>query len=120
MGDDYILVSREISNASPIYQEIYDAQSPASNHRERILGELGELFKVRVEALGRPQLDRMMYDTLLHVIEHVGHRAFWPQRESPQEIAKRRRLIDRILFASLALPQESLQVPPLENLTVNT
>jgi AcrR family transcriptional regulator len=103
----------------PIYQEIYDETSPASTHRQRILRKLSELFKYRVEALGRPPLVSMVYETLLHVIEHVGHRAFWPQRESPQDIASRRHLIARILIASLALPEERQQVPSLGSLAEN-
>lgn len=100
----------------PIYQEIHDPESPASAHRQRILAELTALFRSRVESLGRPQLDDMMYDTLLHVIEHVGHQAFWPQRESAPRMAARRRVIERIVMASLALPEEAAQLVPLEAL----
>jgi hypothetical protein len=98
----------------PLYREIHDPASPASTHRLRILGELTALFKSRVESLGRPRLDEVMYDTLLHVIEHVGHQAFWPQQESASGIIARRRVIERIVMASLTLPEENRLVPPLD------
>jgi len=97
----------------PIYREISDPESPASEHRQRILQELAELFQARVESLGRPPLDPLMYEALLHMVEHIGHTAFWPEEKSGEEIARRCAVISRILIASLALPEDEDQLPPL-------
>jgi AcrR family transcriptional regulator len=102
----------------PIYREIYDPVSPASKHRQRLLGEFNQLFDGLMASLGRVRFEPIVYDTLLHVIEHVGHQAFWPKRQSPQQISHRRQLISRIMFATLALPEEFEQLPSTEDLQV--
>ena len=86
----------------PIYQEIGDAASPAHEHRSRIVAELADLFEATLTSLGLPPQDPLLYEALLHVVEQVGHAAFWPEIKSPAEIGKRRQIISRILIASLA------------------
>ena len=103
----------------PIYREIHDPQSPASFHRTRILGELTGVFAALMRSIGWPALDTRLYDALLLVVEHVGHRAFWPEAESPVEQARRRQVIARILVASLARPADQDQVPALDTLLID-
>ena len=100
----------------PIYREIGDPESPASEHRLRIIGELIELFQTALVSIGRPRLDPLLYEALLHVVEHIGHTAFWPEKKSAAEIARHRLIISRVLIASLALPDDYEQLPPLEQL----
>ena len=103
----------------PIYREINNPESPASVHRLRIIEELTELFQTRLESLGRSRLDPALYEALLHVMEHIGHTAFWPEEKSEKEIAHRRSVISRVLIASLALPSDYDQLPPLESLQLD-
>ena len=103
----------------PIYREIYDPVSPASEHRQRILSEFNQLLDGRLATLGRVRFEPMVYDTLLHVIEHVGHQTFWPKRESQPQMARRRKLIARIMFATLAQPSEYTKLPPIDELQID-
>jgi AcrR family transcriptional regulator len=86
--------------AGAIYREIHDEQSPASYHRKRSLADLGGLMQTAFEARGKaltPQLN----DALMHVIEHVGHQAFWPKRKSAKEIAELKNTIRTIIIGTV-------------------
>ncbi len=105
--DAYFVWGKRIGPlVGPIYREINDPESPASVHRQRIVGELAELFKIRVESVGGASLDPLLYEALLHMVEHIGHKAFWPAQQPDAEIARRRAVIFRVLIASLAMPQD--------------
>lgn len=85
--------------AGAIYREIHDEQSPASYHRERSLEDLGALMHAAFEAHGKymtPQVN----DALMHVIEHVGHQAFWPEKKSAKEIADLKTTIRTIIIGT--------------------
>jgi AcrR family transcriptional regulator len=115
--DAYFAWGRQIGLlVGPIYREINDPESPASEHRLRIIAELTELFQTVLVSMGRPRLDPLLYEGLLHVIEHIGHTAFWPEEKSETEIVHRRLIISRILIASLALPDDYDHLPPLGQL----
>ena len=48
----------------------------------------------------------LLYEALLHMVEHIDHKAFWPAQQPDAEIARRRAVIFRVLIASLAMPQD--------------
>jgi len=73
----------------PIYNEINDPASPASEQRARIIGDLASLFVVQEQKLGLSPADPLLYDGLLRAIEHIGSSAFWPKRLSEKEIVRR-------------------------------
>ena len=102
--------------AAPLYREINDLESPASEHRMRVVTEIVEQFQLLGKATGRPPLDPLLYEGLLYVVEHIGHNAFWPKEKSKKEIARYHAVITRILTASLALPGEYEALLPLEQL----
>ena len=74
----------------PIYAEINDAASPASEHRGRIIGDLVSLITLQEQRLGLPSADPLFYDALLRAVEHLGSSAFWPERLNEEEIVRRR------------------------------
>lgn len=86
--------------AGAIYREIHDEQSPASCHRERSLADLGGLMQTAFEARGK-SLTPQLNDALMHVIEHVGHQAFWPKRKSAREIAELKNTIRTIIIGTV-------------------
>lgn len=103
----------------PIYREIDDPVSPASEHRQRILAELSQLLDRLMASLGRARFQPMVYDTLLHVIEYVGHQAFWPKPESPRQVARRKKLIARIMTATLVQASECTELPSIDDLQID-
>ena len=102
--------------AGSIYRELHDLDSPASIHRARVFEELGQLLRLKAQERGTQTLPRMMHDTLMCAIEHVGSRSFWPEPVSPQELALNRAIIERIVLASVASADEQALVPGLDTL----
>ena len=101
--------------AGPIYSEINDPASPASDHRSRIINSFVDLFHAQARILGEPELDPLLYDSLLRAVEHAGSSAFWPKRLPATEIERRRAVALRIMLASLADEGTHHQVPSLDS-----
>jgi AcrR family transcriptional regulator len=99
--DAYFAWGRSIGKlAGAIYREIHDQQSPAAYHRERSLEDLGSLMQNAFEAREK-HMTPQVYDALMHVIEHVGHQAFWPKRKSAQEAAELKNTIRTIILGTV-------------------
>lgn len=88
--------------AGSIYREIHDPESPASVHRDRNIVKLTSLLQSAGERSGL-QLDAAVYEALIHTIEHVGHRAFWPTLKNAEEIQKLKDTIFLILYRTLEI-----------------
>lgn len=104
--DAYFAWGRSIGKlAGAIYREIHDEQSPASYHRERSLEDLGGLMQNVFKARGKymtPQIN----DALMHVIEHIGHQAFWPETKSAKEAAVLKNTIRAIIIGTVQYVQD--------------
>ena len=99
--DAYFAWGRSIGRlAGAIYREIHDEQSPASYHRERSLADLGGIMQTAFEARGK-KMTPQVYDALIHVIEHIGHQAFWPEKKSANGIAQLKKAIRTIILGTL-------------------
>lgn len=99
--DAYFAWGRSIGRlAGAIYREIHDKQSPASVHRERALEDLGKLMQSAFETRGA-KLRPRIYTALMHMIEHVGHQAFWPTKKSAMEIAELKSTIRTIILGTV-------------------
>lgn len=88
--------------AGSIYREIHDPESPASIHRDRNVTKGTAILQSAGERSGL-QLDTAVYEALVHTIEHVGYRAFWPSAKDAKEIAKIKDTIYLILYRTLEI-----------------
>jgi AcrR family transcriptional regulator len=88
--------------AGSIYREIHDPESPASVHRDKNMVRLTAVLQSAGEHSGL-QLDSAVYEALVHTIEHVGHRAFWPTARSAKETQALKDTIYLILYRTLEL-----------------
>lgn len=88
--------------AGSIYREIHDPESPASVHRDNNIVKLTAILQAAGERSGQ-KLDTTVYNALVHVIEHVGHRAFWPETLSKRGIEKLKNTVLLILYRSLQI-----------------
>lgn len=105
--DAYFAWGRSIGRlAGAIYREIHDEQSPASLHRERTLEDLGKLMQSVFEA-HEVALPPKVYHALMHMIEHVGHQAFWPTQKTAMEIAELKSTIRTIILGTVQYQLET-------------
>jgi AcrR family transcriptional regulator len=88
--------------AGSIYREIHDPESPASVHRDQNMVKLTAVLQSAGEHSGL-QLDSAVYEALVHTVEHVGHRAFWPTARSAKETQALKDTIYLILYRTLEL-----------------
>jgi len=99
--DAYFEWGSEIGKvAGSIYREIHDAQSPASIHRKHIIMAFMEIIQQKLAVTGQ-SFNPVMLDALLHVVEYVGHQAFWPNTKDQQETLMLKQTILTIVKASL-------------------
>ena len=70
--------------AGSIYREMQDAQSPASRHREATIGDIVDLMEKNSE-LEKDETHSIIFDALIHVTEHIGHQAFWPNKKNKKQ-----------------------------------
>lgn len=99
----------------PIYREMNDPESPACVQRNLVMEKLMDFVLGRVEGHGYPRLDSLLIDTLVLSIEHIGIATFWPKAQSEKVIKKNRIIVQRIVMATVALPEDQDAVPPLES-----
>lgn len=83
----------------PLFAELHDMHSPASRHRRRTLGILGERLAQVTVRLGRPSPTRLQIDTLLHGVEYLGYRF---HLETPRDEASWKQTRDGMLRLALA------------------
>lgn len=87
--------------AGPIYQEIHDPASPASAHRAVMLRGLLKLFTQRANEGLRVKTEPLLYEAAMHVVEHLGHTTFWPEKLSREDSSKRKAIILQALQGML-------------------
>jgi len=100
----------------PIYRELNDEESPASKHRKIIVEKVIHLIQDIVEKYGYPRLDALFIDTLLRTVEHVGSTTFWPEPQEEAVVLKNRAILQRIVMAAVARPEDKGLVPSLESI----
>lgn len=103
--------------AAAIYGEIYDSQSPAGKHRERIIAAFVSLLHAQAASLGRAKLDPLFYDTLIRSVEHLGSGVFTADF-STAEVQRRQRIAEHVLLTALAEPADRDAVPSLAALAL--
>lgn len=101
-----------------IYKELNDLESPASSHRNAIVEKLSFILIEIGDKHGYPRPEPLFVDTLVRTIEHIGSTTFWPKPQSDVVIKKNRAIVQRIIFASIARPEDINEIPPLDSITV--
>lgn len=96
-----------------LYREINHPESPVPATRQWLLESLREVFQAHSREAGMERLDPLFLDTLIMVMEHTSASLFAQGRPTTAAINRRRRIILRILVASLARPTEYAAIPPL-------
>lgn len=95
-----------------LYAEAHLRESPVSKHRDRTLGAMASMFALQAEASGRAGTDPLVFDALVHVIEHLGS-GYLVGARSPARRRRCRAAILRIVLATLAEGDDAVRVPPL-------
>jgi AcrR family transcriptional regulator len=88
--------------AGPIYREIHDPESPSSVHRNSNVKKLAAALQAIVERNGQ-HYDASVYSALIHVVEHVGHSAFWPETVGKKDIQRLKDTALLILYRTLQI-----------------
>lgn len=101
----------------PLYKELQDPESPAGEEFERVIKQFIDYFRALSQAAGRPPLDPIMYDALIRTLHMIGSKAYSPAKALPAEIARRKRIILRMLIAAVSTPDTQERVPPLSTVT---
>ncbi len=96
-----------------LYREINHPESPVPEARQWLLEALREIFQAHSREAGMDRLDPLFLDTLVMVLEHTSASLFDQGRPSTSALNRRRKVILRILIASLARPPEYAAIPPL-------
>lgn len=84
----------------PLFAELHDAHSPASAHRRRTLGILGDHLVAVVAGFGRARPSRTHVDALLNGVEYLGYRF---HLETPGDEASWKQTRDAMLRLGFAL-----------------
>ncbi len=101
--DAYFSWGLEIGKlAGPIYREIHDPESPASIHRDNNVKKLAAALQAMVERQGQ-HYDAAVYSALIHVVEHIGHHAFWPETAGKKDRQRLRDTALLILYRTLQI-----------------
>ena len=99
--DAYFDWGNEIGKiAGSIYHEIHDLQSPASSHRSLVISQITKMAQQSRRLAGQ-SLNFMVLDALLHVVEHLGHQAFWPSKKDQAQTEALKQAIKTITSSSL-------------------
>jgi len=99
--DAYFDWGNEIGKiAGSIYHEIYDTQSPASSHRSLVISQITKMAQHSRRLAGQ-SLNFVVLDALLHVVEHLGHQAFWPSKKDQAQTEELKQAIKTITSSSL-------------------
>ena len=104
--------------AGSIYRELHDPESPASAHRIKNNEAVRRLVRMKALEDGSDPLHPMALDALICAVEHVGSSSFWPVPRSAEELAKHRAIIERIVLASVARPEDEGDVPGIDAILV--
>lgn len=99
----------------PIYRELNDLESPASEQRNLVVERIIRVIQDTAEKKGYPRPDPLFIDTILHTIEHIGSTTFWPKPQTEERIIKNRAILQRIVMATVARPEDLKMVPSLES-----
>lgn len=100
--------------AGVIYREVHDPESPAGFHRDKVAADISQLINMKMAEQGRAGLHPALFETLIRAIEHIGSTTFWPTTPTEDVVRKNRAVIERIVLATLATPEELADVPGLE------
>jgi len=84
-----------------IFHEIHDVQSPASTHRTLIMNEIAKMAQ-QSRRLSGQSFNLIVLDALLHVVEHLGHQAFWPNKKNEVQIAELKLAVKTITHSTLS------------------
>lgn len=96
-----------------LYSEIHHPASPVGEARQWVIGRLLELFRAQTREAGIKDIDPLFLDVLVGAVERAGASLFEREAVTDRALARRRRIILRILLAGLARPEEYEQIPPL-------
>ena len=99
----------------PLYQEINDPESPACVHNKNTVKQMVNLLLEMVKKRNLPNYSPLLFETLVHTIEHTGSMIFWPEAQSEEVLSKSRAILQRIVTASLARPEDENQVPSIDS-----
>jgi TetR/AcrR family transcriptional regulator len=95
-----------------LYSEAHLRESPVSKYRERTLAALTSLFALQAKESGRAGTDPLVFDALVHVMEHLGS-GYLVGARGPAGRRRCRAAILRIVLATLAEGDDVARVPPL-------
>lgn len=96
-----------------LYSEIHHPASPVGETRQWLLSRLLDLFQQQTRQAGIEDIDPLFLDVLVGAVERAGASLFEREAITDQALARRRRIILRLLLAGLARPEEYEQIPPL-------
>lgn len=111
--------SEEDSIAPAIYSDAHTDDSPAGKHRARSVQSFVDFTHAQAVDLGRDKLDPLIYDTLIHAVEHIGSKSFIHSDQSAAELKRHRKIAERILSATLSEGDGFMRVPPLSDLAID-
>jgi len=104
------------SVVGPLYQEINDPESPACVHNKNTVKAMVKLLLDMVKKRNLPNYSPFLLETLIHTIEHIGSEIFWPEVQAEPVLRKSRAILQRIVTASLARPEDENQVPSIDSI----
>jgi len=104
----------------PLYQEIHDPESPASKHHKITITRMRNLIIETTQLRNLPNYSPLVFETLQHTIEHVASTIFWPEAQPEEIISQHRAILQRIVMATLARPEDMEQVPSIESILTDT
>ncbi len=96
-----------------LYSEIHHPASPVGEARQWVIDRLLELFLAQTREAGIEDIDPLFLEVLVSAVERAGASLFEHEEITDRALARRRRIILRILLAALARPEEYALIPEL-------
>ncbi len=115
--DDYFEWCRHYGPVvGPIYREIYDKESPAYHHRQRLLKHIAERMNAVFVDHDQPILPFVFLDGLICATERIGSATFWPKIQPEAIVEQNRLIVKRIVLSALAFDDKNEAVPSIVDL----
>ncbi len=90
----------------PLFAELHDPHSPASEYRRRTLAILADQLSELIQRFGGPRPTRLQVDALLHGVEYLGYRFHLDTPGGDAHWKQARDAMLRLAIALLGGPEE--------------